>query len=94
MSNRTNALLATLTESLTKLKVPANEQVLALAYAEIFQRRAVEEDGRRTLAELQADTLKEMTDSFAVHREVWHALLLTEMLVNSDMNLVIKDEKK
>lgn len=94
MSDPTIALLASFADSLANLNVPKDEHALPLLYAKIFLRRAIEEGGRRSLAELQADTLRELVASFEVNREILHVLLLDKVLVNPDFGIVIKEDTK
>lgn len=91
MSDPTTSLLATFADSLTRLNVPTDEQTLPLVYAKIFLRRVTEENGSRSLAELQKDTLEELIASFEVNREMLHALLLNQILVNPEFGIIIRD---
>ncbi|MES2966711.1 MAG: hypothetical protein V4668_02910 [Patescibacteria group bacterium] len=75
-SDQTNPLLTAFTKALIHHGTYGKTQTVSLMYAKIFLRRTKEENGRRSLPQLQADSLRELTESFREQQEILHAMLI------------------
>lgn len=88
MSDPTIPLLATYARALVHLKVPVEDQPMALIFAKAFLEHVTQENGRLSFSELKSATLSDLNQQLTKHSE-----MLMQMLIDPEQGFGIANSK-